>query len=46
MKKTGLVEDFTEHEESKCVRSCCQSQIDMMTENHPAWHKNQQQTDQ
>jgi len=33
MKKTGLVEDFTEHEESKCLRSCFRSQIDMMNEN-------------
>lgn len=39
MKKTGLVEDFTEHEESKCVRSCCQSQIDMMTENQARFLK-------
>jgi len=39
MKKTGLVEDFTEHEESKCLRSCFQSQIDMMNENQARFLK-------
>ncbi len=39
MKKTGLVEDFTEHEESKCLRSCFRSQIDLMNENQARFLK-------
>jgi hypothetical protein len=39
MKKTGLVEDSTEHEESQCLRSCFQSQVDLMNENQAQFLK-------